>query len=935
MKKEYTLLYYITTCLALVIIAVAALNCTSDKHRYKIGVSQCSEDAWRDKLNSELRMMGYINDSIDVIIKTAKDNSQIQIRQIDSLVKTGVDLLVVSPNQVEAVTPAVEKAYRKGIPVILYDRKIKSDSYTAFIGSNNFQMGYDLGKYIANKLGGKGKVAEIMGLKDSSPSIERYRGFESALKDFPDIKITSKIFGNWEQESGEIAMDKILKGKEIPDYIFAHNDRMAYGAYLSAKKNHMEKRIKFVGIDGLTGKHQGIDLVCNGILDASYMNPTSGDEVIKLALKIINKEKYDKNNNLATTIITKGNAEMTRMAAQNADRQRGILENLHNQVNKYEDNYEVQAMFLWLLGIFLFFVIIGSVFIYRSYITKNKLSIQLTKKNNELERLNEEVIELTQSRLAFFTNVSHELRTPLTLIIDPLEKITADKTISKQTMSLLKIVQRSAMTLKQLVDDIMDFRKIQNGKMKLKLSSFDIEAKTRRWVDDFYPSAEIRHINLIVNTEALTHKVIIADEGKIERIVFNLVSNALKYTQTGGTVTVTLSDAPGSKMILSVSDTGKGISEKEQKKVFDRFYQAQNSTGGTGIGLAVVKAYAELHNGKATVTSQLGKGSDFSIEIPLSQDNAATVITDNCKKEPTDYNTSGTNLTENGNTIGNSQKENNRKESDNEEKPTLLIIDDNKEIRDYISSTFKSKYIIKEASNGKEGLDIALQYVPDIIVCDIMMPVMDGIEFCSALKTNTAICHIPVILLTAKTLDEQIIEGYEHGADSYITKPFSSNVLRARMESLLRNRKMLEDIFKSMLTSNPPKNDNTLNIKECSPNSNTENDDKSRSIDKEFISKLRSIIKENMQNTEFGVENIGSEIGLSRVQLYRKVKAITGSSVVDLLRKARLQQAKTLLSESDKSVSEIAYEVGFSSPSYFTKCFKDEYGVLPGDARNG
>lgn len=934
MKKKYTLLYYILTCLALVIIAVAALDCTSDRHRYKIGVSQCSEDAWRDKLNSELRMMGYINDSIDVTIKTAKDNSQTQIKQIDSLVQMGADLLVVSPNQVEAVTPAVEKAYKKGIPVILYDRKIKSNCYTAFIGSNNFQMGYDLGKYIANKLGGKGKIAEIMGLKDSSPSIERYRGFESALKEFPGIKITSKVFGNWEQESGEKAMDKILKGKEMPDYVFAHNDRMAYGAYLSAKKRHMEKQIKFVGIDGLTGKHQGIDLVCDGILDASYLNPTSGDEVIKLALKIINKEKYDKNNNLATTIITKGNAELTRMAAQNADRQRGILENLHNQVDKYEDSYEVQTLFLWLLGIFLFFVIIGSVFIYISYITKNKLSIQLTKKNNELERLNEEVIELTQSRLAFFTNVSHELRTPLTLIIDPLEKIMADKTISKPTMSLLRIVQRSAMTLKQLVDDIMNFRKIQNGKMQLKLTSFDIEAKTRLWVDDFYPSAEIRHISLIVNTEALTHKEIIADESKIERIVFNLVSNALKYTQKGGTVTVTLSDAPGNRIVLSVSDNGKGISEEEQKKVFDRFYQAHNSTGGTGIGLAVVKAYAELHNGKACVTSQLGKGSDFRIELPCSQDSVTDVITTGASKEATANQTQGT-IPHEKETASGSIKENDKKEDESREKPALLVIDDNKDIRDYICETFKGEYSIIEAGNGKEGLDIALQYVPDIVVCDIMMPVMDGIEFCSALKTNTAICHIPVILLTAKTLDEQIIEGYEHGADSYITKPFSSNVLRARMESLLKNRKILEDIFKSELSNNTATTANTPDTKAGSADSNTPIDDKSRSIDKEFISKLLSIIKENMQKTEFRVEDIGSEIGLSRVQLYRKVKAITGSSVVDLLRKARLQQAKMLLVDSDKSVSEIAYEVGFSSPSYFTKCFKDEYGVLPGDARNG
>lgn len=912
MKQKNSLIYLILSIFAIVSTIFITYNCSDKKHVYTIAVSQCSDDAWRTKLNDEIKMMDYINDSINIIIKCANDNSNTQIEQIDSFIKMGVDLLVISPNQVNIVDPAVAKAYNSGIPVILYDRKINSNCYTAFIGSNNYKMGYDLGTYIANELHGKGRVAEIMGLKDSSPAIERHKGFKAALDKFPDVTITNEEFGNWEQPSGEQAMNRILKETKNIDYVFAHNDRMAYGAYLAAKKLNTENKIKFTGIDGLSGRGQGIDLVCNGILDASYMNPTSGDEVVKLAMRILNGEKYDKDNNLATSIITKANAELTLMAAKNATRQREILEDLHQQVSKYESHYETQTLFLWLLGIFLLSVIIASMFLYKNYNAKNILSMQLKSKNDELERLNGEVISLTQSRIEFFTNVSHELRTPLTLIIDPLERIIADKNISKPTMALLKTLQRSAFTMKRLVDDIMDFRKIQSGNMKLKPTTFNIKEELSKWIDAFYPSAEAKKVSLILNMDKFRHDTVTADEDKINRIVFNFVSNAIKYTDAGGIITVSLKDAPNDCLQLTVSDTGKGLSEEEQKKVFDRFYQANNSNGGTGIGLAIVKAYAELHNGNAFVKSQKGKGSDFGIIIPRKQKDTGA---DTINEKQNEYH-----LIENELELPNKNENNSyatQKIINDDSKPTLLIIDDNNDIRDYIKEIFNDEYTVFEAADGKEGLDVALKFVPDIVICDIMMPVMNGIEFCTELKNRTATCHIPVILLTAKSLNEQKIEGYEHGADSYITKPFSSKILKARVGNLLKSRRKLENIFK-----------------ENSVTDNTLQESKPDNMDKDFISILKNTIHKNIGNIEYNVENLSSDMGLSRVQLYRKVKAITGVSVVDLMRKARLQRGKQLLENTDKSISEIAYEVGFSSPSYFTKCFKDEYNKLPGDIRN-
>lgn len=907
----------------LAITSFVVCSCANNKKTYTIGVSQCSDDEWRDKLNSEMRMMDYINDSINVVIKKSNNDSKTQEAQIDSLLDMGIDLLVVSPNQTNEITPAVEKAYNKGIPVILYDRTIKSDKYTTFIGSNNYKIGHDLGKYVANRLGGKGTVAEIRGLEGSSPSNERHRGFTDAIKEYPAIKVIDSEYADWEQESAKKAMEKILEKGETPDYVFAHNDRMAYGAYLTAKEKKLENRIKFIGVDGLLGDMRGIDLVCKGILDASYLNPTSGDEVIKLAMKILNGEEVEKANNLAISIINKDNAELTLMAAQNAERQRDILEGLHNQVNKYEVNYETQTIFTVLLSILLVVVIFFSLFIYKSYLTKKKFTEELTKKNNELKRLNEEVLELTQSKLTFFTNVSHELRTPLTLIIDPMERVLADTALSGKTEHMLKIVQRNALVLKKIVDDIMDIRKIQDNKMKLNLSCFDLAEKIKSWTDDFRPSAEKRHITLTVDTSRCSDGTVNADRIKICRIVFNLLSNALKYTPAGGTVAISLSEDTEGMVSITVSDTGKGISEKDQKKVFERFYQAQNSTGGTGIGLAVVMAYAKLHNGEAVVSSEQEKGSAFRVTIPRKQKDTPSA-------PETGFTTDSAKVIAEMHIATPAQAENDilqtgSKENEDKEKPRLLVIDDNKEIRDYIMETFGSNFEITEAENGKEGIEAALKYVPDIVVCDVMMPVMNGIEFCSQLKANTAICHIPVILLTAKSLEEHKIEGYGHGADSYITKPFSSKILKSKIDSLLRNRTILSNLFGGGNNTDGSRNDNA----------STDGDsDRLNGIDRDFISRLQTIIKENMENSDFGVESIGSRIGLSRVQLYRKVKAITGTSVVDLLRRARLQQADKLLKETSKSISEIAYEVGFSSPSYFTKCYKDEYGVLPGETRN-
>lgn len=932
MKRKLHLIIYVA-------IIVLLTGCAQKPRKFVIGVSQCSEDIWREKLNDELKMGEYLNDSLIVKLASSNDDNVLQNKQVNQFIDEGVDLLIVSPNQLSAISKSVERAYDKGIPVILYDRKTNSDKYTAFIGCDNYTIGKSMGTFIAQQLQGKGRIVEISGLEGSSPALERHRGFMDAIKPYPGLQVVASEEGNWKEEGGIQAMKRILKQTQDFDYIFAHNDCLAWGAYVAARQMRVKRNYKYTGVDGMATEGGGLELVRDGIFEASYLYPTKGDEVIALAMKILKHQPYERDNYLSTSIITRANAALTLMEARDTERQTHNLKTLHKQVNQYLSDYNSQKVMLIGLCLFLLVCLAAAALIFRGYLIKMKLNetlaktngelkrlnVELGEKNEELKRLNEEVLELTHSRLVFFTNISHELRTPLTLIADPVEMLLEDSGIKGKSRELLKMVQRNALALQQLVSNILDFRKIQNGKMELKLYRFDIVKTLTMWVGDFQLTAERKQIRLHLDVDDLkgSHEMI-ADQEKISRIVFNLLSNALKYTPAGGEIFVSLKDE-GANLRLDVKDTGKGISQDEADKIFERFFQAKGAASGTGIGLALVKSFVELHHGEARVESELGKGSDFIVVIPREQEGDSQVIHNDVDIVDNSVNASasaGKSVVDESvlQYIDDGDRSRGKVQqlvSENTNRPTVLVIDDNTDIRQYERTLLQDEYIVLEAADGKEGLAVALKEVPDLVICDVMMPVMDGLELTEQLKTNTATSHIPVIMLTAKTLEEHRVEGYEHGADSYITKPFHSKVLLARIENLLRQRQLLKNLYQG--TKEAEKEISEAHLEDR---------------DKQFLKQLQAIIQQNLSDSEFGVEDMGQQIGLSRVQLYRKVKAMTGSSVVDLLRKARLAKARRLLETRSMSVSEVAYEVGFSAPSYFTKCFKEEYGMLPGDVGN-
>lgn len=868
-----------------VVFLTLVFSACSDNNvkKYVIGVSQCSEDIWRDKLNNELVMSTYQHDNVTLKFASANDNDRLQKQQIEQFIKEGVNLLIVSPNQIHTISSVIDKAYDAGIPVILFDRKTDSRKYTAFIGADNYEAGHEIGYFIGQQLEGKGNIAEICGLQASSPAIERNRGFMDALKSYPNVKVVARGYGDWIKESGVTAMDSILvQSKESFQYVFAQNDRMALGALQSIKK-HKVKGIKIVGIDALPVPGGGMENVRDGNLEASYIYPTRGDSVMQLALNILEKKPYKRDNYLKGALVTKANANVLLMQNEEMNKQTARLNALHGKVDTYLVQYNHQKMYIVLFSIILLLLIGIMVYIYRTILMKRRIEEEANK-----------------AKLQFFTNISHELRTPLTLIADPVNYIIHDDNLNSQQRSMLQIVQRNVLVLTQLVSEILDFRKVQNGKMELRLSDFNLAESMKQWIKLFSASAQKKHIT--ISMDAPDTIMLRADQDKIERICYNLLSNALKYTSEGGEISL-MAKEEGGRVMISVADNGCGISSDELPYIFDRFYQAKNAGRGTGIGLAIVKAFTELHHGEVSATSIEGKGSTFTIHIPVRQKGEVT----NQPTEKIEQLVEPSSAEEVPNQARHIDELIQPYQTD---KPEVLIIDDNIDIRTYLRSVLSEKYNVSEAADGKVGLELARKIVPDIVLSDIMMPVMDGLAFCQQLKTDKAISHIPVILLTARSLDEQRAEGYEHGADAYLSKPFSLRLLLSRIDNLIESRKKLNQTW-----SKGVEDDEIGNI--------------SNEIDKSFLKQLRKIIQENLANSDLSVEQIGDEIGLSRVQLYRKVKALTGYSPVEIVRKARLTRARHLLQTTERTVSEVAYAVGFSTPSYFSKCYKDEFGENP------
>ena len=901
--------------------------CHQDVPHFRIGVAQCSDDSWRHKMNDEILREAMFYDGVAVEIRSAGDDNRKQAEDVRYFMDKGVDLLIISANEAAPMTPVVEEAYRKGIPVILIDRKILSDKYTAYIGADNYEIGRAVGNYIASSLRGKGNVVELTGLGGSTPAMERHQGFMAAISNFPDIKLIDKADAAWESGPAEVEMDSMLCRHPKIDAVYAHNDRIAPGAYRAAKKVGREKEMLFVGIDALPGKGNGLELVLDSVLNATFIYPTNGDKVMQLAMNILEKKPYPRETVMNTAVVDHTNAHVMQLQTTHISELDQKIETLNGRIGGYLSRVATQQVVMY-GGLVILLLVAGLLLVvYKSLRSKNRLNRELSEQKKQLEeqrdkleeqrdkleeqrdqliQLSHQLEEATHAKLVFFTNISHDFRTPLTLVADPVEHLLADKTLNGDQHRMLMLIQRNVNILLRLVNQILDFRKYENGMMEYTPVPVDILSSFEGWNESFLAVARKKHIHFSFDKLADTDYHTLADVEKLERIYFNLLSNAFKFTPENGKVTVRLSPLTkedGRWIRFTVANTGSMISVEHIRNIFDRFYRIDMHHAGSGIGLALVKAFVELHKGTISVESDEKQGTIFTVDLPM-QTCEVTVSVDSPLSSSI-----GASVSSALNNAQVAEEEETERDYDSS-KPSVLIVDDNADIRSYVHSLLHADYTVIEAVDGSEGIRKAMKYVPDLIISDVMMPGIDGIECCRRLKSELQTCHIPVILLTACSLDEQRIQGYDGGADSYISKPFSSQLLLARVRNLIDSHRRLKQFF----------GDGQTLAKEdvCD-------------MDKNFVEKFKSLLDAKLGDSNLNVEDLGKDMGLSRVQLYRKIKSLTNYSPNELLRIARLKKAASLLASSDMTVAEIGYEVGFSSPSYFTKCYKEQFGESPTD----
>ncbi|WP_319591795.1 two-component regulator propeller domain-containing protein [uncultured Draconibacterium sp.] len=553
-----------------------------------------------------------------------------------------------------------------------------------------------------------------------------------------------------------------------------------------------------------------------------------------------------------------------------------------------------------------------------------KQNQQISKQRDEVIELNEKVKLVNQLRLRFFTNISHEFRTPLTLIIDPLEQLMRNMKGDANTQNTLNIINRNAQRLLHLINQLLYFRRIETGKLKLNISKGNLQEFLHGIFESFKDLAEHQRVDYRFEAAKITDETWF-DAEKVENVFYNLLSNAFKNTQATGSITLKMEqftedkenciDAPF--VAISVIDTGRGISKEHLPHIFNRFYKDSESGKQTdftssGIGLALTYEIVQALNGEITVQSETQKGSTFTVCIPYSK-NRFEPEDINETSIPTEINLEGrVNVLSEHILARNTDYELEEETTDEKGKPTLLIVEDNFDLRSFLLQTLRSDYRVLGAENGKIGLEMAKKYSPELIISDVMMPVMDGIELCSRLKKNIQTSHIPIILLTAKSMVESWIEGLETGADDYIPKPFNLQILQIKMRNIIESRRKIKDIFSSPEPLSPDKFS-------------------SNKLDEEFITKAYQVLDKNFSEPDFSVEQFAREMFVSRSLLYKKIKALTDLNITDFINSYKLKKSVEMIKTSDQSISEIAFKTGFNDPKYFSRIFKKFYGSSPSD----
>lgn len=901
--------YYIYRLCLMICALFLIVSCKQGKEKeFIVGISHSSnDDAWRKAMILDMQVKASDYPGLTLQIKEAHEDNDTQIKQIREFIKKRVDLIILSANESEPITSVAVEAFRAGIPTIIIDRKIYSDEYTSFIGADNYEIGRAAGLFI-NSLLNKGKttIVEVWGREGSSSARDRHNGFNDVIIHNDNV-ILKTVYGRWHKGETKDGIAALGSFEDI-DIIYGHNDLMAMAAREAIMEIDPEsaERIKFIGIDALPGKGKGIEAVLNGYLTASFVYPTGGSTAIKVAWQILNGLPVSKQYALTSALIDKDNAGTLYLQTEQLADYQDQIEKQRNNLDKMFSEYRFLqnsvGVILLLLGVVILLALYV-VHIFRNVQRKNhelkQTNIQVEQQREELAIANRKIEQATTRKLQFFTNVSHEIKTPLTLILGPLNKISKELPPDSPMADDIHIIKKNANRLKRVVSQLLDFRKVESNKMDMQVTEVDLVV----FIEDVksYFDAMAQSKQIVYSFQYDIPSVLLwVDTDKMEKILTNLLSNAFKFTPEGGAVTICLQDHPG-YVILSVEDNGRGILPENISSVFDQFFTADHVTG-TGIGLHLTHEFVGMHKGSIYVESEPGKRTVFFVELPKGKSH----FDESCMFAPS--------VTELSSGVAHLDTREMDEMVNRTYDYTILIVEDDPDINAYLQKELNPNFQILTTGNGALAMDILANENVSLIISDVMMPEMNGYELCKKVKSDIAFSHIPVILLTALSDDKQRMYGIASGADEFIQKPFNIEEVKLRIVRLLEERARLRSAITQDLQS---------------PAASDLKPEKVESIDELFIRKFMALVEESYPDSNFSIEKASEMLGLSRVHLYRKVKELMGVTPTDFLRNYRLKQAAALLRQKDRNVNEVAYATGFSSPPYFSKCFKAVYNITP------
>nr|WP_255066764.1 substrate-binding domain-containing protein [Lacihabitans sp. LS3-19] len=853
-------------------------------------------------MNSEMKRELAFHPEFKLEIIESYSETEQQIEQVRAIAKEDIDLLIITPNEAKPLTAAIEEIYKSGVPVIFVDRKTDSGQYTAFIGADNYEIGKTTGKFISSQFRDRGNIIELELEMTSSPATERHRGFKDAVADAPNLKIVESVEIKDGLTDINNYLPRILKEHPETNIVFAHTDFLAVTAYEVAQKVEKAKSLFFVGIDALPVS-KGMQQVKERILDASLLYPTGGAEAIQTAVKILKKQPFKKENKLLTNVITAENVDIMLSQIEKIKEQQVDIERQVYRINDLNKTYSSQRNRLYFMSALFIGVVVLGTFLFFLLQEKQQSNIVLAQQNDainrqkdEIEKVSEVARQATEDKMRFYSYISHEFKTPLSLILTPTEDLIERKAYNvNESKQVLELIKKNANRLLKLVDQVLDLRKIDAGKIELNADFYDLVSFSKEIVDDFKFKAKNANIDLqfICPFKELPYEF---DAEKLDKVLFNILSNAFKYTPNGGFIHVSLMKNINN-VEIKISDNGVGMSEIDRENAFEMFYRAnKNVSLGTGLGLALSREFVHLHKGEISVESKKDSGTSFIISLPLLLNDSRNQVAD----APVFDHEIETEKVE--------KSELRPLESD----ISLVIIEDNAELLEFLNAKFSKLYNVYLAESAEEGWDKILNFVPDLIISDVMLPKQDGFELTQKVKQDFRTSHIPVILLTAKGKIESQIEGTKAGADAYMGKPFNQLLLEEKVKNLIENRDRMRRRFSNEIT-------NPGNV---------------QSSERKFLLDFELLIEKYLNDSTLSVEKLSAELGMSRVQLYRKITAITNHNVNDYIAEYKIKKAKSLLADASKNISEIAYELGFNNPSYFTTFFKQKTNKTPSEWRN-